>query len=126
MKRFFGWFLVLVLFLLLCAFVPVNNVKSMDCLPPGLPSSFWGTTSGIKAGQVITISDNNQVVATTKAFTWGKQVVYSVNVRAYDACSTAPGGREGDQLVFRTDYRHIIARAQWRGGTNSFLTLVQK
>jgi hypothetical protein len=49
-------------------------------LPPALPSSFYGSVNGGRAGQVVTVHVGGQVLARSTVFLWQGAPVYSLNV----------------------------------------------
>lgn len=78
-------------------------------LPPAFPSSFWGYTSGIKAGTTITTNTGNY----TTAFEWQGKVVYTIGVT---------GGVEGQQVIFYAN-KKIVGYGVYHSGTNQRVDL---
>jgi len=86
-------------------------------MPPALPSSFWGYTSGITAGQTITakIVNSTSLASTTQAFTWNGLVVYAMNV-------TGVSSDEGKAITFKVN-GVLVGMGTWHSGTNVRLDL---
>mgnify|MGYP006921376332 CR=1 FL=1 len=88
--------------------VLIMIVCSAYVLPPALPSSFWGTVSGIPAGGQIEISQNGIILANAQVRDYGGTLYYQV-----DVCN----GIEGATLQFT--YRGaLVGTGVYHTGTN--------
>jgi hypothetical protein len=86
-------------------------------LPPMLPSSFWGYTSGFKLGDKITATVPGYTRASTTIFAYGDQLVYTIDVPG-----DADNSPEGQTIEFAIKGK-LVATAIWHSGTNVHLDL---
>jgi hypothetical protein len=86
-------------------------------LPPQLPSSFYGWTTGISAGQTITakIVGSASPPSSTRAFLWQGSVVYAMDVAGMTS-------DEGKTVTFKVG-GVIVGYGIWHSGTNVRLDL---
>jgi hypothetical protein len=114
-------FLIAVLFMLCFAFVA--PVSAATCMPPQIPSSFYGYVNGGKVGQTVNAVVNGVVSASGTTIAYQGRVVYFFSVKAFDPCMPlAGGGRQGDKILFVIN-GFTVGTGTWRGGTNVQLDL---
>jgi hypothetical protein len=96
-------------------------------MPPALPSSFWGTVTGAKTGQTVSVYIGRNVVARTQIFAWEGKIVYSLDV---PMGSVGSGVKDGTISTFKvagivagsaalhsgtiTNLNLSIARGRWK------------
>jgi hypothetical protein len=115
--------LILVVILLVSLLGFAAPAVAATCLPPQLPSSFYGYVLNGKIGQTVAVTANGIVSASALTFLYQGKVVYSLDVRAYDGCyPKLGGGKEGDKLTFIIAGR-VVGASVWHGGTSIQLDL---
>jgi hypothetical protein len=86
-------------------------------VPPALPSSFYGTASGLKAGTPVNVWVGGKIAARTKTFNYpGYGVVYTVDV-------SMDGVADGTIATFKIG-NHTYATKALHSGTNQNVKLV--
>jgi hypothetical protein len=113
--------------------VTVNRLSqdyiAAEANPPVIPSSFYGTVksnaANVPVGVQVSARINGHIYATSPAFLYNGDTVYSLNVPGDDLTTLGviEGGVPGDTIVFLVSGTQADQTATWQGGTNINLNL---